>query len=452
MPWGSVAVTTCILVVFVATSFRVTVARRGLGPVSLARPPIYGDYVPYLGWTVLWGAMALAGLVVIAWVWPRVPDRWVPAAGYAALVTASAAIAMETGQRGRIFAGYDRSAEVREVRRVARLGVREYISTYASRELPQSLSNHPPGRAVMRAAFEQVFGHGVVGPSIVLCLVAGLVVLPTWALAREVWGIDVARAAVLLLATSPAMLLFGWASWEGFEAPLLITSVFLLVRGVLGPRARPGWALAGGLVLGLSTFWTYSGAFVGIPLVLLVLVGRKLDRAGAVAAAGVGVVLALAALWLALGDNVVHTYLMGRQAPELRIATRVAEGRMRDARYWTVGGPVAWLVGAGAPMVALGGRALRRIPTSRALLAVLGPLVVFHSLPARLTGLIQGELERTWLWVYPLAAVVAGAALVDIVGRGTGSDHRRWTRLVPGLVCVSAATAMVIEALWNLPA
>jgi len=305
---------------------------------------------------------------------------------------------------------------------------------------------------VVRAALQHAFGAGVVGPAIVLCLVGGLVVLPTWALARHLLGVEAARLAVLLLAVMPATLLFTWASWEAVEAPMLITAAYLLTRGLMGPEVRPAWAGAGGLVLGLSTFWTYSGAFIGIALVLVVLSRRGARGWRSLVVPVAGVSLAIALLWLVVGDDVVRTYVLTRGAPEARIAARIAHHRMRNQWYWLVGGPAAWLIGAGAPVVALGARALRRVPRTRVVVAVLGPLLVFQSLPARLTSLIPGELERTWLWVYPLAAIVAAAALAPIVGRGLVEGRPRWRGLVPGLVALSLITAVVIEAFWRLPA
>ncbi|WP_426571396.1 glycosyltransferase family 39 protein [Aquihabitans sp. McL0605] len=449
--WRAVGITGGLMAAFVLIGFEAPSVRRGVGRPALARPPLYGDYVPHVGTHLVVPLAAAVVLITAAALWPRLSDRAVPPVAYLALVTVSWAVAQTTGQQARLFAGYHRPAEAAEARLVGQIGLRRYVAGYGERTLPQVLSNHPPGRVLVRAGLQHLFGSGVVGPSIVLCLVAGLVVFPTWGLARELAGTAVARPAVLLLAASPAVLLYSWASWEAIEAPILLTAAFLLARGLARDELRTGWALAGGMVLGLSTFWTYSGAFLGLAVVLLVLVpsrGRAWRRLLAPAA---GVAIGIGLLWALLGDNVVHTYLATRAAPEERIQYRIAHHDMRNGAYWLVGGPVAWLIGAGAPVVALTVLALRRIPWTRALLAVLGPLVLYASLPATVTSLIPGELERTWLWVYPLAAVTAAAALAPIVDRDRQGDGP-WRRLVPGLVGIGVATAIAIEALWMLPA
>jgi hypothetical protein len=446
--WRVVLVAAAALTAFVVGSSSIPAARRGFGS-AVTQPPLYGAYLPDVAGPA-WVAIA-CGVVVtaaVATVWAKLSDRAAVAGSFVVMAAMSAAVAWETGDATRTFSSWNRPAEQAEATRVGRLGLRRYVTQYGSGHLPRSLSNHPPGRVVLRAALQHLFGRGFIAPSVVMCVLGSLVVVPTWALAKELIGPERARIAVLLLAVAPAPLVFTWASSEAIEATLLMAAAALLARGLMGDRPRWRPAVAGGVVLIASTFWTYSGAFLGVGCAIIVL--ARCGRSGwrRLALAGAGALIGLAVLRVALGYDILQVLARTRDAPHARIEARMAHDNMRTWWYWIVGGPAAWLVGAGAVIVAFGTRALRRIPPTRALLAVLGPLLVFHSLPAELTSLIPGELERTWLWMYPLAAIVAAVGLTTVVG---DVRHRTsmWVRVMPALTAISLATAFVIEACWS---
>ena len=113
--------------------------------------------------------------------------------------------------------------------------------------------------------------------------------------------------------------------------------------------------------------------------------------------------------------------------------------------YWIVGSPAAWLAFAGIPMAGLMLHELRaRAP--RYLLAMLAPLVVFYLLPSSVTGVILGEWERTLLFVYPLAAVAAGATFV----RWEDERGARGRVVLTGLMATTAAQTILFESIYGM--
>jgi hypothetical protein len=129
--------------------------------------------------------------------------------------------------------------------------------------------------------------------------------------------------------------------------------------------------------------------------------------------------------------------------------------------YWFPANLVAVLTWAGLPVALFGLVGLfQRRPArdesadedtveggSRVLPAVLlAGMVFWAALPAVVTTLRPGEVERTWAFLYPVLAGLAGPAVDRWVRRTAG----RWApALVVGLMLLSIAQAVLLQALWR---
>jgi hypothetical protein len=121
--------------------------------------------------------------------------------------------------------------------------------------------------------------------------------------------------------------------------------------------------------------------------------------------------------------------------------------------YFVVGQPAAVLVMAGLPLAALGLAGLvvktpgARRPFLPAFLVLL--MFIWGTLPPSITGLRQGEVERTWAFLYPMLAASAGPV---IAGWTRARTHLGWIwagATVAVLVALSVAQAGVVQSLWD---
>jgi hypothetical protein len=188
--------------------------------------------------------------------------------------------------------------------------------------------------------------------------------------------------------------------------------------------------LAGGLLLGFTSFFSYQVTFVAAFAVLYAFFARPWkDAVRLLVIAGVGGLVALAILRVAVGFNFYTDFNAARAvAPKLK----------RVHLYWFFGDPAAWLIFAGLPIAAFG---FRELVTKRPvwLLTFLTPLLL-----ADLTTLFLGETERVGQFAAPFLAAAAGVALVRWE-RESGRDR---SGVIATLVLLTAAQAIVIEALF----
>jgi hypothetical protein len=207
-------------------------------------------------------------------------------------------------------------------------------------------------------------------------------------LGRALGGERRGRVAGLLVALSPAMLLFGVTSADYMFAALGMVAACCLVR----PGGR--WLFAGALAAALATF--FSWLLFAIPVwAALTQRRRGFWILGACAAA-----VALLNLGLAIGYgydpfaalSATHGfYLHGAAAT-------------RPYAFWLFGSPTAWILMLGLPVAWLALRAaVSGDQAAVALWLVVGV--------AALIGVTKAETERIWLPFVPLACVGAAAAL-----------------------------------------
>jgi hypothetical protein len=300
------------------------------------------------------------------------------------------------------------------------LGLHAFLDRFAelAPTLPIHPSAHPPGLLVLLEA------TGIDGPrafaAVVIALGAATAPL-TWLLGRRLGMADGrARAAAMLIAFSPAALLYGVLSTDAAFATLGLVAACLLVGSGVG-----SW-IAGALALALASFFSWALLAVGAFAAVV-----RLLRGGVRSAIGMALVAAvvLVGFYLALygltGFDPIGSVRAAGDAYSLGIANA------RPYLFWLFGSPVAFAVALGIPTAWYAARALGTgDPAAVGLAAIV--------LVSVLIGLTKAETERIWLFMGPLAAVAA-ATLVPM---------RRTPVLCVALVGQAVLTQLLLDTVW----
>jgi hypothetical protein len=282
----------------------------------------------------------------------------------------------------------------------------------------------------MMSELQSIFPKHLIPRAIFIAFISSLVLIPTWFIARAFGGERAALVAVFLLAVAPAPAVFIFLNLDAFHATLLASSAALLVWGLTKKDSHWGVMLAGGFLLGLTSFFSYQVTFIATFAVLYSFFVRPWkDAARLLVLAGIGGVVALGILWVVFRFDFYADF---------NVARAVAPRLIRTKWYWAVGDPAVWLIYVGLPIAAL---SLRELVTKRPvwLLCFFVPLVV-----ADFTWLFLGETERVGQFATPFIAAAAGIALVRWE-RESGRD-RSW--VFASLVIFAALQAIAIEALY----
>ncbi|GIV90057.1 MAG: hypothetical protein KatS3mg055_2575 [Chloroflexus sp.] len=296
-------------------------------------------------------------------------------------------------------------------------------------------STHPPGAILFLWLIEQVFGPGPVATSwLTIGLTALMPLVAVW-LGWRLGGGQLALAAGIVAVVMPGQMVYGVTSLDGVFSLLIAVgaAAFFLA---LEPPYRLWLAVVAGLSIAAALFMTYATTqlfFFGVAAAAFALARHRqiygwrmtllmIVRQGAVAA-GVVVVIYLM-IFLMTGFNVISA---------ARTATQI-NGEMME-RFREYGPPptpflppsydyylrfaaanlvsylvflTPWILAALSALY-LRARAEHWQPMWAALLGSLGAFV----LGMWLSGLFNREVERIWMFTYPLAAVVTAYYLMN---------------------------------------
>ncbi|MDQ3102450.1 MAG: hypothetical protein M3Q53_01250 [Actinomycetota bacterium] len=300
------------------------------------------------------------------------------------------------------------------------LGVRDFLDRFAelSPTLPIHPSAHPPGTLLLIDAL----GLDDARELAAVLIAAGTVAVPlTYALGRRVGlGEDAARAATMLLAFSPAAMLYGVVSTDAMYATLGLLAAVLLLGSGWGSR------ILGTAALAVASLFHWALLALGAFAALVTLLRAGLREAVAVSVlAGVVVLGFHGALHAATGFDPIGAIRAAGDAYDLGISNA------RPYIFWLLGSPVAFAVALGLPTAWYAARSLGA--GNEAALALAAIIAV-----SVLIGLTKAETERIWLFMGPLAAVAA-AALVPA---------RRMPPVLALLAIQALATSLLLETIW----
>lgn len=292
---------------------------------------------------------------------------------------------------------------------VERMGPRAFAERFPQLDVPHStllpthVSTHPPGAPMFLWALSELTGGSVLAVSLLVTLIGALGALPTYAMAKEVYGERVARTAAVLFACSPGVIVYSATSMDVVFMTAVAVAAAALVRA---PRSA-GWAVGAGALTAVALCITWGAlglGVVGVGVGLLAL--RDGARLRDVAVRGLlavaGLVLGALAIELLTGIDLVASYgpTYSRQTHYLTYH--------RSAAYWLVGNVVALLITAGIAQTSLLVAETRRRWRERR------PgfeTVVWVALAAStLSMAFKGETDHNWLFWVPFVIVAASAS------------------------------------------
>ncbi|WP_433349092.1 glycosyltransferase family 39 protein [Micromonospora sp. CA-111912] len=421
-----------------------------IGYGFFARPPIYGIMVPIwdeLALTVIPAAVLLAGVGWLITSWRRVPSWLALTLVVLAGAVTATTVSLVRGEVGDLTRGVDTGPKspyyTSDLHLVYELGLREFVERHAEitdRFHSYSSRTHPAGVFVFLYLLFRVLGAShELQITAVIALVAFTSAVSAWLIGRTLGGERAGRISAVLFAAAPGPLMLAYSNLDTvFAVPMTLSAALFVLAA---QRRSVKVAAAAGVVLGVGTLMTFATSFIvfAATIALVIQTGwRTAARLLAAAAAGGVAVLLLA--WLTLGFDILTSYQASPSSSSNSFRL-----------YWVVGTPAAWLMYAGLPLAALGVYALfRRVPgAGRPVLVtvLVVALVVWASLPPELTKLRQGEVERTWAFLYPMVAGCAGL----VVDRWTAGFDRRWLRgaVVAALVLLSVGQAVFLQGLYD---
>lgn len=375
-----------------------------------------GVLAPILVGAVL---LASAGRVVGGMSWPRL----LPVTGVAAAAWA-VALALVDGASGLTRGLSSTHDYLNDVPRVD--SFRELLGGYVANVPADSaaawtthVAGHPPGTLMTFAALDAL-GLGGAGWAAALCIGAGASAVPAVLIAvRVMAGEGTARTIAPFLVLAPAAI---WLATSA-DALFLGVSAWGVTALAVAARARSDrLALVGGVLLGLTLFFSYGLVLLG-PLALAVVLVRRSWRVLAVAAGGVLLVVAafaLAGFW----------WLSGLLATIERVSGGGA-AQSRPALFFIVANLAAIAVAIGPAGVAGIGQVVTR--TGRRTAVAVLPLAALAGIViADLSLLSKGEVERIYLPFF--GWLLTATALLD------ERQRARW-------LLAQAGTALAVQVL-----
>ncbi|OAA25392.1 hypothetical protein UG55_102252 [Frankia sp. EI5c] len=296
---------------------------------------------------------------------------------------------------------------------------------------PAELAGHPPGPILLVWTLDRLGIGGVAGSGEAVALGLALTVLtaaavPLVAVAvRSLCHETAARRAVPVLVLTP------WALWAAAspEAVTILPAAAALAVGVVG--CEPGrrwpllWALASGLLLGVTSLFDYAAVWLGVGVAAAYFVRR---RPLMNVFTGLG---ALLPFWL--------FFAWGFSWPDGLAGARASAGVTTMLAWLAM--DVAVVVLAGGPVLARAVRRVRLTPGWPFLVGA-GSATLF-SLCA---GLAWGGVEQAWL---PLAPWLAVAALAPRPRPDGPGDTVRAGDLPMLLLGASALVAVILRVVLS---
>ncbi|WP_285664027.1 hypothetical protein [Actinorhabdospora filicis] len=293
--------------------------------------------------------------------------------------------------------------------------------------LTAASSGHPPGPLLLLALLVPLVGTGP-GLGVALTALSTLTVPLVLIAAKSAVGERAARRYAPLLVLAP------WAIWVAVSMDG-VTSALLAATMAMGAYASErfrkglpafGTAVAAGLLLGVSTMFSYAAAWMGLALVFLNFARRRPFHnvwMGAGALAPLLVAQLLGFNWMA----------------GLRMAYADYSSRIESQRpwaWWAALSLVVLLVACGPALVA-SARKMRNTPGWPFLVG--SAVAVVFSVVA---GLARGGVEHAWLPFFPWLTLAATAP-----ARPGGPP----SPLPVGAAAVGAVTAVIVEAVLLSP-
>jgi hypothetical protein len=417
-----------------------------LGWVVLAHRPDYFWPFPLMartgtafGWGVLPAGALAAIFIALTIHWLRRPTP--PAAP---LVIASAWLAavtlpatLKVGLRGwpTLYQTFEQTGNyIEDVPRVGTAPgqfLRHYVAIMP--ELAIHNKTHPPGGTLFLWGVEQLFGPGPLPAALVVILLAGLVVWPTYRLATALGGPQVGLLACAISVLLPAYMIYGATSMDAlFAVPMAWAIWWLYAALVLYDQPNTlaqqlGAACAAGAWIAFSLFFSFTTFMLAF--VVLALVARRIAlgprrssdvlRWAAVGGALAGtVLLLLGALWLVTGYDSIAAFFNGVANNRLDVGARISPLGLSSYLFflavnvvafgWYLGPWLIYRLGVSSGQQINAVRNNDANPTNSSAIGMSALL-----LGMLFAGLFYREIERIWLFSHILIAGTLALGIME---------------------------------------
>lgn len=461
-----------------------------LGAVSHKLAPLYAYWDPKLKGGLLLALAVLAGYRFFLrrvlcndcrrlrdWKAVALLTLWMP--------LLAIAVAGIDGNLTRIARPFERT-DIEYYGAVDRVGdLRTFIATYPQRaaEMPMHAQTHPPGAVLFLWAATRLVGDTPLRAALAAVFFSALSVPAVYLLARDLGGPSLARLSAALYLLMPGVVLFTATSMDGPFAVLLIWSIYLGWRSAWRGSMPAGFAA--GVVLALAAWMTFSAAVAGLFVVLAVLLAAwrraraetpaecatLVTSSSPVAGAwGGGVptkvafqcrrfvrsaappLLAVLAGGLAFyvplcAATGYHPADMLGTAMSISAGLMGRTGHVSWSQHWHIATAnlVVFFAFCGVPLTVLWMReTARRLRTGWSRSA-LGTLLVAFVAALAITDLLplySLETERIWIFLAPLVAIPAAAALLRAA---PAADASLYSPQVRSVLLLLAAQAVLTE-------
>ena len=383
--------------------------QKRMPEIKLGAAPFVGrDQRDGWDWRAHWQlAIPIVIACVVVFAAPHVITRWrLRWVALATGLTAGAfavALAFGDGSDGLFHGATDKTEYYANLSQTREW--RSFLSTFVDR-LPYysvHVRGHPPGFTLVLKAIAAIGLHGA-WPVVTLSII-GVVTTPIAVLiaVHRLAGSSWARRAAPFLVVTPYAI---WqiTSADAFYTAVTSASVAMFAVALTAPRWQAGAAsLAGGLLIGLSLFFTYGA--VTFLIVLGAVVGSSWRRKRRIAMViALSSIAALAVLFAYRSFG--FWWFDGASA--LRKQYWAGTAKFRTWTYFALSNVAVLLVAVGPAVLAGVGRLRVRglwILCGAALVAITASEVSQYS---------KGEVERIWLLFYPW--VMLGAAPLATAG------------------------------------
>jgi hypothetical protein len=382
--------------------------------------PLFAHVEPAFAWPVLVHVAVIGCLLAFGLPWissPRCRPAFFAAVVFGAALIGPISLGLSSPWKQVLhqpfFSGLDYVQHTRSLADTPAL-LRDYVE--AMPDLSVHARAHGPGPLLGLSALRAVLGDSALRLALGLQAIAALLPLLTWLVARRFLEEGCARLAALLLLLTPSFHLFSFVSMEGVFAVLLFASAGLLLA-CLFSASSPWLALLLGAMAYVSTFWTFSSAFLG-PFALFT--GGLAIYWGLIAPRHTGVVV----IWAALAFGAADLALRGlgfdllacfEQARQLNASMMGSAWRSSGHYLLNLTGTLgAFAFGCGIPVTAMWLAALRHHRRDRSAASCVAWGASATILLLALMGLYQWEVERIWLFLTPLVCLPAARYLHEI--------------------------------------
>ena len=269
--------------------------------------------------------------------------------------------------------------------------MREFINripySAAPDNWPTHVAGHPPGALLFYVGLVRIGLGGDLSAGFVVTAFGATTVVAVLVTLRSLGAETAARGAAPFLVLGPMALFMGVSNDALFAAVAAWGLAALALGATRSGRARVGWSVLAGLLLGWLVMLSYGLPLMGLVAVAVLLAARSWRPLPIAAVTALAVVLAF----------VPAGFVWWEAMPVLRERYYDGVAGARPAAYWVWGNLAALCFSAG-PMVGagLGRLAVLRADSDRVVGLLVGAALA-AVVVADLSFMSKAEVERIWL-------------------------------------------------------